>query len=278
MKSRKQKDGMVVNLHFTDFCNCRCRFCHSRFQRSRLGLAEWEKIIDNITGDLKVRRFNLAGGEPLASPFVQGLINAIHDRGYEASVITNGLLLNHDFITQNIGKLSMIGISVDGVTAEDHKAIGRVNARGESMTGDRFVETARMIHAAGMRLKVNTVVNALNKDKDFSEMLRAAMPDRWKVFRMLLLNGMNDDAADLAVTDGEFRDFVARHQTLSPVVEDSSDIRSSYIVVNPDGKLIDNSSGSSATTDSLVSSRFCDEFAKIGFNFDAYMKRYVQAA
>ena len=129
-----------------------------------------------------------------------------------------------------------------------------------------------------MRLKVNTVVNALNKNKDFSEVLRAAMPDRWKVFRMLLLNGMNDDAADLAVTDGEFRDFVARHRAFDPVVEDSSDIRSSYIVVNPDGKLIDNSNGSSATTESLVVSRFRDEFAKIGFNFDAYLKRYVQAA
>lgn len=269
---------MVVNLHFTDFCNCHCRFCHSRFQRSHLGLSDWEKIIDNIAGDLKVRRFNLAGGEPLASPFIQHLIDAIHDRGYDASVITNGLLLTPEFITRNIGKLSMIGISVDGVADEDHRAIGRVNARGESMTGERFVETARMIHEAGMRLKVNTVVNALNKNKDFSEVLQAAMPDRWKVFRMLLLNGMNDDAADLAVTDDEFRDFVARHQAFNPVVEDSGDIVSSYIVVDPDGKLIDNSRGSSVTTDSLVGSRFRDEFAKIGFNLDAYLKRYAQAA
>ena len=246
--------------------------------RSRLGLADWEKIIDNIAGDLNVRRFNLAGGEPLASPYVQGLIDAIHDHGYDASVITNGLLLNQEFITCNIGKLSMIGISVDGVNAKDHKAIGRVNARGESMTGERFVGTAQMIREAGMRLKVNTVVNALNKNKDFGEVLRAAMPDRWKVFRMLLLKGMNDDAADLAVTDDEYRAFVTRHRAFNPVVEDSGDIRSSYIVVNPDGKLIDNSSGSSATTDSLVGSRFRDEFAKIGFNFDAYLKRYVQAA
>lgn len=270
--------GMVVNLHFTDFCNCRCRFCHSRFQRSRLGLADWEKIIDNIAGDLNVRRFNLAGGEPLASPFIQGLIDAIHDRGFDASVITNGLFLNREFISRNVGKLSMIGISVDGVCAEDHQAIGRVNARGESMTGERFTETARMIREAGMRLKVNTVVNALNKDKDFGGIIREAKPDRWKVFRMLLLDGMNDDAADLAVTDREFRDFVARHQALDPVVEDSGDIRSSYIVVNPDGRLIDNSGGTSATTESLVGSRFRDEFAKIGFNFDAYQKRYVKAA
>ena len=278
MRNQQKESGMVVNLHFTDFCNCRCRFCHSRFQRSRLGLADWERIIDNIAGDLNVQRFNLAGGEPLASPFIQGLIDAIHDRGYDASIITNGLLLNQEFIARNIGKLSVIGISVDGVCAEDHKAIGRVNTRGESMTGERFVATARMIREAGMRLKVNTVVNALNKDKDFGEVLRVAMPDRWKVFRMLLLNGMNDDAADLAVTDDEFRDFVSRHRAYNPVVEDAGDIRSSYIVVNPDGKLIDNSSGSSATTDSLVGSRFRDEFAKIGFNFDAYLKRYVQAA
>lgn len=278
MRNLQQELSLVVNLHFTDFCNCHCRFCHSRFQRSRLGLADWEKIIDNISRDLKVRRFNLAGGEPLASPFVQELIDAIHNRGYDASIITNGLLLNREFITRNRGKLSMIGISVDGVNAEDHQKIGRVNARGESMTGERFVATAQMIHNAGMKLKVNTVVNALNKNKDFGEILRAAMPDRWKVFRMLLLNGMNEDAADLAVSDREFRDFVARHQAFNPVVEDSGDIRSSYIVVDPDGRLINNSSGFSIPTDSLVNARFRDEFAKIGFNMDAYLKRYVQAA
>ena len=278
MRKQQTISGMVVNLHFTDFCNCRCRFCHSRFQKSRLGLDEWKKIIDNIAGDLDVRRFNLAGGEPLASPFIQGLIDAIHERGYDASVITNGLLLDRRFIDRNVGKLSMIGISVDGVDEDDHKAIGRVNARGESMTGARFVAASRMIKEVGMKLKVNTVVNAINKEKDFGALLRETMPDRWKVFRMILLNGMNDDAKDLAVTDGEFREFVKRHLAYHPVVEDSGDIISSYIVVNPDGKLIDNSIGTSITTESLVESQFRDEFEKVGFNYEMYMKRYDRVA
>lgn len=270
-------EDMVVNLHFTHACNYRCRFCHSQFQKSPLGLKDWEKIVDNVAGGLKVRRFNLAGGEPLASPYVQGLVDAIHDRGYDASIITNGSLLTPDFIARNAGKLSMVGLSVDALTDADNAAIGRVDARGRSLTAARLESLARVVRNAGMKLKVNTVVNRVNKDRDFGGLLRAIAPDRWKVFRMLMLDGVNDAAADLAVTDREFRAFVDRHAAFHPVVEKTEDIVSAYIVINPDGRLIDNSRGSVVLSDSLLDAPFAREFAKIAFNYAAYAKRYAGA-
>ena len=68
-------DGLVINLHFTDACNFRCKFCHSHFEKTHLSLDNWKKIIDNIMNDVKVKRFNLAGGEPLAAPYIQQLID-----------------------------------------------------------------------------------------------------------------------------------------------------------------------------------------------------------
>ena len=70
MKNEVPADGLVVNLHFTDACNYRCKFCFARFGVTPLSLEDWKRIVDNILHDTNVRRFNLAGGEPLAAQYV----------------------------------------------------------------------------------------------------------------------------------------------------------------------------------------------------------------
>ena len=108
----------VVNLHYTNHCNYRCRFCHSHFQKTPLTFDDWKIIIDNIMDGLDVERFNLAGGEPLAGEYLQELIDYIAAKKVKCSIITNGSLLTEGFIRKNSRKLSMIGISVDGL---DHR-------------------------------------------------------------------------------------------------------------------------------------------------------------
>ena len=66
-----------------------------------LSLDDWKKIIDNIVCDVQVKRFNLAGGEPLAAPYVQGMIDYIHACGVDCSSITNGSLLTPGFVRRN---------------------------------------------------------------------------------------------------------------------------------------------------------------------------------
>ena len=66
-----------------------------------LSLDDWKKIIDNIVCDVQVKRFNLAGGEPLAAPYVQGMIDYIHACGVDCSIITNGSLLTPGFVRRN---------------------------------------------------------------------------------------------------------------------------------------------------------------------------------
>ena len=243
-----------------------------------IALEDWKKIINNITRDVKVKRFNLAGGEPLVASYIQDLINYIHSLGIDCSIITNGSLLTNEFITNNIGKLSMIGISVDGLTKEDNIKIGRSDIFGRTVSNDRLFELSQCIHNAGIKLKINTVANAINYDKDFTQLITVLKPERWKILRMTSFNGINDNNDNLSITNEQFNDFVERHTKLSPVVEDSNDIVHAYIVVNPHGQLIDNSTGSCEMSNSLLTHSFAEEFAKVGIDFDSYMKRYQQVA
>ena len=270
-------DSKVVNLHYTDNCNYQCRFCHSRFQQNALSLADWKIIIDNISNDIHVEQFNLAGGEPLAGGYVQPLIDYIAGKGIDCSIITNGSLLTPEFIRNNRGKLQMIGISVDCLDYDDNKLIGRVDIHGRELSRERLSELAKAIHAAGIKLKINTVVNAVNCRKDFTPLIQSLKPERWKVLRMIRYDHANNSGLNLMVTDEAFLDFANRHRHLHPVVEDSDDMLGSYIVVNPHGCILTNSSDPYQSTESLVNNPFREEFAKVYFRESAYRKRYQDA-
>ena len=276
-EANSNPDSKVVNLHYTDRCNYRCRFCHCRFQKTPLAMDDWRKIIDNISSGISVRRFNLAGGEPLAGEYVQEMIDYIAARGIDCSIITNGSLLSPDFIVRNRGKLQMIGISVDGLDYADNSQIGRIDHDGRELSKDRLAELAKAVHAAGIRLKINTVVNAVNCRKDFAPLIQQLAPERWKLLRMLHYDHANDIGLNLMVSDEEFWGFVSRHRHLHPVVEDGDDMVNSYIVVNPQGRILTNSSVRFDATESLVNHPFREEFSKISFCEESYQKRYQTA-
>ena len=272
------RNGLVINLHYTEACNYRCRQCHARFGVTPLRLEDWKRIIGNISHDVVVHRFNLAGGEPLACSYVQQLIDYIHSQGIACSIITNGSLLTPEFVRNNQGKLSMIGISVDAVSHKDNVRLGRVNTHGKTLSADRLQQLAKAIHAAGMTLKINTVVNAVNASLDFTGLIEKLAPDRWKLLRMVHIREINDSDADLLVNDEQFAGFVQRHQALSPEVEDTDNIINSYIFINPHGQLVNNFGGSYKNGKSLLDHPFITELQHSGFNLSRYLDRYHAAA
>lgn len=64
-----------------------------------------------------------------------------------------------------------------------------------------------------LRVKINTVVNALNFIEDMSQPIRQLAPDKWKVLRML-----PTITSDTAIADHEFAEFVARHRQPSGIM------------------------------------------------------------
>ncbi len=271
-------NSKVVNLHYTNRCNYRCRFCHSHFQKTPLTFDDWKKIIDNIMTGMEVERFNLAGGEPLACEYIQDMIDYISFKQVKCSIITNGSLLSEAFIRNNRHKLSMIGISVDGLSHLQNTRLGRIDKSGNDLSIERLQELATIIHGEDIKLKINTVVNAINYKDDFSNLIKMLAPERWKLLRMLHFDNANDSSKTLMISDDDFNAFAHRHQHLHPIVEDKNDIVNSYIVVTPEGKLINNANERYQLTESLLTHSFATEFAKIPFSEEAYQKRYLKIA
>ena len=99
-----------------------------------------------------------------------------------------------------------------------------------------------------VRIKLNTVVTALNWQEDVSELVRRIRPDRWKAFQVLEIHGENEGKVrQLLISADQYAQFVARHQHLAAeriglVPEDNDAMRGSYVMINPQEQFFANQS------------------------------------
>lgn len=256
---RPQLSELVINWHITEACNYRCRYCYAHWDGAGRELihdqATSVRMLDSLFQyfnpmndanplrrhmDWQNVRLNLAGGEPLLYPeLVCEILRAAREIGFTTSLITNGSALSTALVQQLVPHLSLLGVSLDSISAETNCQIGRQDSRGNQLAidqlGDALME-AKSLNPR-LRLKLNTVVNSLNCHEDLSSLIRRLSPQRWKVLRMLpvLTN-------DLAVSDSDFFQFVAQHRHLGSVmnVEDNREMVESYLMIDPHGRVFQN--------------------------------------
>lgn len=150
-------------------------------------------------------RLSLAGGEPLLYPdAVIRIASQARSMGFKISLITNGSYLNSSLMGELAPLLSVLGLSLDSGNAKinrQHRS-RRPQIAGIAARRPGLHDQGRAQADPAMRLKINTVVNALNFADDLGDTIRAFGPDKWKVLRVLPVIG-----DELAVTDPEFSAF-----------------------------------------------------------------------
>lgn len=228
-----------------------------------------------IGGRYRVTKITFVGGEPTLHPGLAELVRAAKQAGFTTCVVTNGYRLSRDADLRRelVPDLDWLAVSLDGPDEATNLAVGR-GTRDALKTGEgdalrRVIETVSAIRALkpDIRVKVNTVVNAINVDTSMLNVISALRPDRWKVLQVTLLKGENDAAyAELAVTAEQFDAFIARHQTLpagiTVVPEPEGLVQGSYLMVDPEGRLFGNLSGRKIRGPSLLTASL-DEAARV---------------
>ena len=273
IESKGREKGYVVNLHVLEGCNYKCKHCFAHFESgATLSVEQWKQAIDNITKKTFVSRFNLAGGEPLMYSGLDDLIEYINAKGIDVSIITNGFYLTEERIKRFKGKVSMIGISVDSLRPEVLRRMGRCTKDNEIIDMSRYVELCRLVKENGIKMKIDTVVSAENLHEDFKGFIQEVYPDRWKVLKMkrFVYNGF--DNTDMEITNEEFKLFCFRHRDVPHIAEVS--MRKSYIIIDPAGRLIDNSNDANNPIADLLHDDFSQSFASMPFDGELYEERY----
>lgn len=253
------KKKYKINLHILEACNFKCRQCFSKFGTKKLlSVKDWEKIVDNCIAGADVAEFNIAGGEPMLYPGLVELVQYIRDKGVKVSLITNGSLMDEEWIKSYAGMYETIGFSVDSINDETNRKIGRCDRNGKAIPAGRIVELCGLIrkYAPECRIKINTVVSALNKDEIMSDFIDKIAADRWKILRMKPFQYDGFSNLDIQVSDEEFEEFVERNrerrrkeygvtaetgiETAKREVIVEPDMKASYVLIDSNGCLLDN--------------------------------------
>jgi len=267
------KSGYIINLHLLEKCNYHCKHCFARFDSCKLlSVQDWKRIIDNITENTHVSRFNLAGGEPLLYQGLDEVTEYINTKDIQVSLITNGYLLSEERIHEFKGRITMVGISIDALHAGVLQEMGRCTKRQEILSMNRCIVLCKSIKENAMQLKINTVASRLNLHENLYDFIQTVCPDRWKILKMKQFSSGDSDNSDLVITEDEYNKFCSMYASV-PHIEESS-LKNAYIMVDSNGWLVDNSSENYQPAANLLQEDFAKGFAALHLDRELYESRY----
>lgn len=273
-----------VNFHLWRPCNMSCNGCFARFQDLDAAVLPGGHMSKQAAIDLAVllgRQFDkvtFVGGEPTLCPWLPLLIERAHLAGATTMMVSNGTRLTSAYLDGLARSLDWVALSIDSAVPATHVSLGRA-VHGEAISPERYLAIADDIRRLGMRLKINTVVSALNAVEDMRELILALRPERWKVFQVLPVDGQNDgDVEPLLINSGTFQRFLDRHGGLNalgiPVVgEDNEDMTGSYAMVDPAGRFFDNSTGRHTYSRPILKVGIEAAWSEITFNAERFAAR-----
>lgn len=234
----------AVNFHVWKFCNYKCRFCFATFEDipGQLRRPTALRIVEELAR-YGCDKLTFVGGEPTLCPFLGELVERAAALDITTSVVSNGERLR-PLIEQHAAALDWIGLSVDSGDELTSQRLGR----GTGGHVQRSIELAELARRRGIRVKLNTVVTALNHHEDMTAPVRCIRPERWKIFQVLPIAGQNDGIDSLLVSPEQFRGYVERHAALAEdgidiVPEDNAAMTGSYIMIDAMGRFFDNAEG-----------------------------------
>lgn len=272
-----------VNFHLWEPCNMRCRFCFATFQdvratvlpRGHLPRAQALEVTRLLAQ--RFDKLTFVGGEPTLCPWLTELMQETKAAGRTTMLVTNGSMLTPERVHALRGSLDWLTLSIDSARESTHVSSGRA-VRGKALPVEHYIALADAARASGVRLKVNTVVTALNADEDMRSLLIRLKPERWKIFQVLPIAGQNDGVEPLLISQQLFETFVERHAGLESfgvqqVPEDNSAMTGSYAMVDPAGRFFDNVTGRFRYSAPILEVGIDSAWSQLPFDFDRFNAR-----
>ncbi len=229
-----------VNFHITKNCNYKCKICFAHFNQvnDHLDFEEAKRLI-TILANAGTIKITFVGGEPTLVRYLPELIVHSKKLGLTTMLVTNGSKLNEKYIQDLKNSLDWVGLSIDSATEEGNKLLGRGVGNHLSQT----YKNVELLNKYGIKIKINTVICKINKDENMTDMITKIKPQRWKVFQILPINGENDEANDLMISEDDFHKFIQNHKHLNPIAENNDAMTDSYLMIDPFGQFFNNSNG-----------------------------------
>lgn len=266
----------TASFHLVKPCNMSCKFCYATFQDMKvikqLPIEDAKFIVLKLK-DAGLQKITFAGGEPLLYKDLFELVVYSKAIGLTTSIITNGSLLTSGMLRAYQGHLDWIGISMDSVHPETNQKIGRT-IKGRTLDLYDYMYLFGLLKDYGFKIKVNTVVNIHNWEENLNPVIRAINPHRWKILQALRVSEQNEEQFDqIKISDEQFKSFCDKHNHPSMVIEDNRLMTGSYLLIDPQGRLFENSQGKHTYSSPLQHNTIEHCLSEIQLNDSVFVER-----
>ena len=273
---------LKVNLHITERCNFRCRYCFAHFENKQdMGISDWKRVIDNLRQSGMVSQINFAGGEPVLHRDFAEIVDYAYGQGFDLSVISNGsLLLEGKNLPQDFfRKITTLGISVDSIEPETLRALGCCDAHDNVLTQEKLKHLLSVAKTENpdLLIKLNTVVTKLNAGESLTHLERELPIARWKFLKMKRFDDGQRTNKTLEIDEETFQNFLRSNARMQGESIPESSLTRSYIIIDNRGSLIDNAEDNYKTVGSLLREDFRTVFSRYAFDEELYADRYEKA-
>jgi len=159
-----------LRISVTDRCNFRCTYCmpkevfgHDYRFLDRKELLDFEEItrLARAAVALGVQKLRLTGGEPLIRRGIEDLVAMLSELDAEVTLTTNASLLPRKAQALKDAGLARITVSLDSMNDEVFRRMNDVD-----FPVERVLEGIEAAHAAGLPVKVNSVVKRGVNEKE----------------------------------------------------------------------------------------------------------------
>jgi len=276
----------AVNWHFWPWCNYGCTFCFATFEDiDRSNSLEKElgfKLLEEIAAE-GVEKVTFVGGEPTLCPWLGEYLVKAKSLALTTCIVSNGTGLSEEFLDSWHEYIDWVGISIDASDDRLHYIMGRGTKADLAEGRSRHLEAAltawERCQKLGIRMKLNTVVCKANLDDNMTETVLQLMPERWKAFQVLPIDGQNDGRVeDLLISEDEFSEWVERHKGVSNeginfIPETNELMTGSYVMIDSLGRFYSNIEGGHKYTRSILEIGIKDAWRENQFNEHHFIER-----
>lgn len=199
---------LTMELELSRICNLRCIYCYAESGEKLSHEISFEEILHVLDQGkaLGVRKvIVLGGGEPMAYPRIMDVLRAIHARGLEMELFTNGTLLSPEIVQEFLALGVHPVIKCNSLRPEVQDLLA-----GRKGTFESIRQGFEMLMEAGyptadLSLGAQTIVCEQNYDE---------LPDMWRwlrsrniipYFECITDQGRAKNQINLAVTPGKLR-------------------------------------------------------------------------
>lgn len=260
----------TVSFHIVKPCNMKCKFCYATFDdfkvAKQLSIDDIKIILDKLY-NAGVKKVTFAGGEPMLYKNLDKAIIYAKSIGLTTSIITNGSLIKEQWLIDMQNHLDWIGLSIDSLNHNTNQLIGRQ----AKMTLDYNV-IVTLINKYNYKLKINTVVNIHNQHENMTEFITHSKTTRWKIFDTLKVEGQNDKQFN-DIKSTKFKEFIENNKHEAMVVESNELMTGSYLLIDPLGRMFENTSGKHTYSDSLLTNDVNTCLSQIQLNRNTFLER-----